>query len=170
MFGSLERSLETYRVECFANDFLLRAQLTPLGELLVYLNDRRREFMHLDAVELQALTADRQLRPIQRDVLNVNKRTLLALSMLDDGEAQRVQVIAARRPVVFYLGPLIVRGQLHVNVDASADDLMDDSRDYYPISQANIFYVRATPPKYTREVPLFLVNRSLVQAYHSDNT
>lgn len=169
MFGSLERSLDTYRVECFTADFHLRAQLTPLGELLVFLNDRRREFLHLDAVELQSLAADRQLRGIQREVLNVSKTNLMAVSVLDEAEAQRVQVIAARRPVVLYLGPLIVRGQLHVNVDASGDDLMDDSRDFYPISQANIFTVRATPPQYTREVPLFLVNRSLVQAYHGDS-
>lgn len=166
MFGSLERSLATYGVEVFAADYLLRAQFKPLGELLVFLNDRQREFVRLDEVELLSLSAERQLRAIQREAVSVNKHSLLLISVPDGTQAERVQVIAGHRPVVFYLGPLIVRGQLHVNVDAVPDDLLDDTRDFYPVSDANIYYVRATAPKYTREVPLVLVNRRLVQAYH----
>ncbi|MDT8305330.1 MAG: hypothetical protein RRC07_05295 [Anaerolineae bacterium] len=166
MFGSLERSLATYRVELFSADYFMRAQFQPLGELLVFLNDRQREFVRLDEVELVSLTAERQLRAIQREAVSVNKRSVQVVSVPDAAEAERVQVIAAHRPVVFYFGPLIVRGQLHVNVEALPDDLLDDSRDFYPVSAANIYYMRAAAPQYTREVPLLFVNRQSVQTYH----
>lgn len=166
MFGSLERNLATFHVEGFSADYLLRGKLTPLGEFLVYMNDRQREFVRLDDVELQALTADRPVRAIQREAVTVNKGGLLVVSVLEAAEAERVHVIAARRPVVFYLGALIVRGQLHINVDAPADDLLDDSRDFYPVSDANVYNLRATAAKHAREVPLLFINRPLVHAYH----
>lgn len=166
MFGSLERSLATYRVEAFSANYLLRAQFKPLGELPIYLNDRRRDFVRFDEVEITALAGDRQMRAIHREMLSFNKRSLLVLAVVEPSQAEGVQILAAERPVVIYLGSLIVRGQLHVNIDASAEDLLDDARDFYPISEANVYHLHGATPAYAREVPLLFVNRRLVQGYH----
>lgn len=168
MFGGMERSLETYRIEAFSPNYLLRGQLSPLGELANFLNDRRREFIRLDEAEIVPLVGDRHLRPIHRATLIFNKRTLLVLTIVETADAIKTQVLVTKRPAVVYLGQLIVRGQLHVNVDASADDLLDDARDFYAVSEANVYHLHAATPAYAREAPLLFVNRARVQGYHLD--
>jgi hypothetical protein len=166
MFGGIERSLATFQVEVLSADFMLRGRFKPLGEMAVYLNDRRRDFIRLDEVELIPLVTDRALRGAHRETMNVNKHALLAISLTVAEEAQSVQVLASKRPVVFYLGPLIVRGELHANVDALYEDLLDDARDFHPVSGATIFSVRNATVPFAREVPLLFVQRARVQGYH----
>ncbi len=166
MFGGIERSLATFQVEALTADFLLRGLFRPLGDLGVFLNDRRRDFIRLDEVDLVPLAPDRQLRGVHREAVNVHKQTLLAISLTAADQAQGVQVLASKRPVVFYLGPLIVRGELHVNVDAFDEDLLDDARDFHPVSGANIFSIRNAAASFTRDVPVLFVQRTSVQAYH----
>jgi hypothetical protein len=166
MFGRLERSLATYQVEALSADYCLRGHFQPLGELAVFLNDRGRDFIRLDDVELAPLTADRPLRAIQRKTVNLQKQTLLALCLTAAEEARNVQILSSKRPVVFYLGSLIVRGELHVNVDALNEDLLDEARDFHPVSSASIFPVRNVTATFAREVPLLFLGRASVQGYH----
>jgi hypothetical protein len=166
MFGSLERSLESYRVEAFTLDYLLRGQLRPLGELPNYINDRRREFIRVEEAEIVPITGDRHLRPIHRETFIASKHNLLVLSLVEPGDAVKTQILISKRPVVLYLAQLIVRGQLHVTAEASEDDLIDDARDFYAVSEANVYHLHGATPAYAREVPLLFVNRPLVQGYH----
>jgi hypothetical protein len=166
MFGSLERNLETFRIEAFSPDYLVRAQLKPLGDLPNYLNDRRREFIPLDEVEIVPLVGDRHLRPIHRETFVVSKANLQVLTIVETGDAVKTQILVTKRPVVIYLGQMIVRGQLHVSAEASAMDLLDEARDFYAVTEANIFHLHSATPAYAREVPLLFVNRPLVQGYH----
>lgn len=168
MFGGLERSRETYRIEAFSPHYLFRGQLSSLGELPHYLNDRRREFIPLDEAEIVPLVGDRQLRPIHRETITFNKRNLLVVSIVETADAIKTQVLVTKRPVVLYLGQLVVRGHLHVNVDASAGDLLDDARDFYAVSGASVYHLQAATPAHAREAPLLFVNRSSVQGYHLD--
>jgi hypothetical protein len=166
MFGSLERNLETFRVEAFSLDYLVRAQLKPLGDLPNYLNDRRREFIRLDEAEVVPLVGDRHLRPIHREAVVLSKPNLQVLTIVETGDAVKTQILVTKRPVVIYLGQIIVRGQLHVNAEASELDLLDEARDFYPVTEANIYHLNSATPAYAREVPLLFVNRPLVQGYH----
>lgn len=166
MFGGLERSLATYQVETLSADYWVRGHFQPLGELAVFLNDRRRDFIRLDEVELVPMDADRQLRGIHRKTVNLHKHGLVVFSLAVAEEAQKVQILAAKRPVVFYLGSLIVRGDLHVNVDALDEDLLDETRDFHPVTGATIFSIKHAAAPFAREVPLLFVNRAGVQGYH----
>lgn len=166
MFGGIERSLATFQVEALSAEYFLRGQFKPLGDLGVFLNDRRRDFIRLDDVELIPLVAGRQQRGVRREAVNVHKQTLLALSLTVADEAQGVQVLASKRPVVFYLGSLIVRGELHVNVDALDEDLLEDARDFHPVSKASIYCLQGGAAPFAREAPLLFVQRASVQAYH----
>ena len=166
MFGNLERTVERFRVEALSDSYLIQATLRPLGNVPTYLNDRRRDYVRFDEVELQPFTAGRQMRGVKREMMSVNKPSLLLVSLPVAEEAEKIQILDSKRPVVFYLGPFIVRGQLHINPDASNEDLLDDARDFYPVTDASIFALESVAATPNRQVPLLFINRLHVQAYH----
>ena len=154
------------RVEAILGDFLLRGSLLPLGELMNFLNDRRRGNIAFESCELFPLAADRQVRGVRQESLTVVRDNLIALCLLDEAQMSHERLLKASRPVVFYTASFAIQGQLHVNVDARDTDLLDDSRDFYPVTQAMLFPLRPVAQAPTARVPLLLLQRSRIQAYH----
>ena len=166
MFRNLERELETFQIEAISSTYLIRASVKPFGELPTYLNDRRRDYIRFEEVELQSLSTSRQMQGMKREVMSVNKPSLYFLSLTTAEEVGKVQLMSSKRAVVFYMGSFIVRGQLHINPDASNEDLLDEARDFYPISEATVFPLETLAVVPVRQVPLLFVNRPHVQVYH----
>jgi hypothetical protein len=98
--------------------------------------------------------------------MSLNKHTLLAISLTAAEEASGLHLLASSRPVVLYLGPFLVRGDLHVSVEAVADDLLDETRDFHAVSRAHIFPISIPAIEFAREAPLLFVRRGAVQGYH----
>ncbi len=164
MFGELQ--LKTFQAEVILEDYLLRAKLQPRGSMLVYLNDKQRAFLPFEEAEIYPLAVERQVNCIKQPVIVVNKRYLKLLLLTSGEEAQREQLLASKRAVTFYTGIFVIQGQLHVNADARDQDLLDETKDFFAMSDASIYPIRKvlTPP--TRHVPLLFLSRSLVQVYH----
>ncbi|MCI0399253.1 MAG: hypothetical protein L0332_31355 [Chloroflexi bacterium] len=164
MFGELQ--LTTYQVEALLPDYLFRGDLQPRGSFLTYLNDRTRPYLVFGAGEMFPLAADRQVGGMKQNTLVVSKQLLALLSVLDEAQARDAQLLASKRPVIFHVGAFAVQGQLHVNADARDDDLLDETRDFFAVSEASVFPLKALGASLTRRVPLVFLNRLQVQAYH----
>jgi hypothetical protein len=164
MFGELQ--LKTFQVEVILGDYLVRAKFQPRGAMLVYLSDRQRPFLPFDDVEIYPLAVERQVNCVKQPNVIFNKSYLKLLSLPDEEDAKGEQILASKRPVAIYIGAFAIRGQLHVNEDARDQDLLDETKDFFAISEASIYPLRkvATPP--TRHVPLLYISRVMVQGYH----
>lgn len=167
MFGELQ--LKTFQAELVLEDYLIRAKLQPRGSMLVYLNDRQRPFLPFDEAEIYPMAADRQVNVIKQPEIVVNKRYLKILCLTDSEEAQREQLLASKRPVAFYTGVFAIQGQLHVNADARDQDLLDETKDFFAMSDASIYPIKKIMTAPTRHVPLLFISRTLVQVYHTVN-
>lgn len=163
MFRQIE--LATLQIEAILQDYLLRGELQPRGQLLSYLNDRNWTFVPVKNAVFTALASDRRVGEIKQAASVVNKGRLAALSLVDEGEAADIQLPAGTRPVIFYVAHFAVQGQLHVRPDAPDEDILDDLHDFFPVTQATIFPVRPVAVAPTRNVPLLLISRPLTQAY-----
>lgn len=163
MFRQIE--LATLQIEAILQDYLLRGELQPRGQLVSYLNDRNWAFLPVKKAVLSALAADRRVGEIKQAASVVNKNRLAVLSVLDEAEAAEVQLPSGTRPVIFYIAHFAIQGQLHVRPDAPDEDILDDLHDYFPVTQASIFPVRPVAVAPTRQVPLLLISRLLTQAY-----
>ena len=166
MFRNLEPTVETFQIETLSPSYLVRAVLKPLGNLPVFLNDRRRNYLSFEQAELQPFSAGRQMTVQKQEMMSVSKEGLLLVALTEPEEVERVRVMASKRPVVFYLGSFAVRGYLHITPDASDQDLLDEARDFYPVSDASIFPLETVAAAPTRQVPLLFLNRPHVQVYH----
>lgn len=166
MFNTLERKMTTYFAEAVTMDFILRGRFIPLGATLPFLNDRSRRFAQFEEVEIVPLVTGRQMGAIKRDNMTANKNLFVLLSFLDKGEMETVQIMPSHRPVIFYLSHFAVQGELHVNADARDKDLLDETRDFFALTNASIYPVHALASQPTRQVPLCFINVDFVHAYH----
>lgn len=160
-----EIKLSTLQVEAILEDYLLRGEMQPRGQLVAYLNDLNWTFLPFKNAVFSALATDRRVGEIKQAAAVLNKNRLAALSVLREEDASQVQLPQGKRPVVFYIAHFAIQGQLHVRPDAPDEDILDDLHDFFPISNATIFPVRPVPATPTRQVPLLLVSRLLTQAY-----
>ncbi len=163
MFREIE--LMTLRVEAILQDYMLRCDLQPRGQLISFLNDKNWTYIPVKNAVFSALANDRRVGEIKQAAASINKNRLATLSVLSEEEASQIQLPIGERQVVFYVAHFAVQGTLHVRSDAPDEDMLDDLHDFFPVSKATIFPVRPVAATLTRQVPLLLISRPLVQAY-----
>jgi hypothetical protein len=167
MFRQIE--LASLQIEAILQDYLLRGELQPRGQLVSYLNDRNWTFLPVKKAVFSALAADRRVGEIKQAASVINKSRLAVLSVLDEEEVAGIQLPTGTRPVIFYVAHFAVQGQLHARPDAPNEDILDELHDYFPVTQATIFPVRPVAVMPTRQVPLLMISRPLTQAYQVVN-
>ena len=163
MFRQIE--LATLQVEAILQDYILKGELQPRGQLVSYLNDRNWTFLPFKNSVFNSLAADRRVGEIKQAASVVNKNRLAVLSILKEEEAAEIQLPLGERPVIFYIAHFAVQGSLHVRSDAPDEDILDDLHDFFPVTEATIFPVRPVAAAPARKVPLLLISRPLTQAY-----
>lgn len=164
MFGKLE--LPVFRVEVIIPGFLVRAAFQPKGDLLIFMNDRRYDMARFDEAELHPIMPDAQVKGIKQEMMALNKRFISGIAMLEPERLQNVMLLATKRPFVVYTEWFAIRGDLHVNSDARDDDVFDETRDFFAITDASVYPVRTLRKAPTRKVPLIALNRHAIYAYH----
>lgn len=166
MFSNLQRNITTYITEALTGDYLLRGRFQPLGGVFAYMNDHSRRFSLMLDIELLPLAVDRQAGAIKREEMTVNKSRFVLLSFLDEVQVREIQIMSSHRPVILYLDHVAVQGELHINADANDRDLLDETKNFYPLTNASIYPVHPLAAKPARQVPLCFVNTKYIYAYH----
>lgn len=162
-----ELTLTAYQVEALTADFIFRASFKPRGAFLIYMNDRTRTFVPFDDAELLPLAPDRQVKGVKQGTMVANKAHLQMMSIINSEQMESIQLLQAKRPAIFYTSHLAMQGQLHVSIEARDDDLLDDTRDFFALTEATVYPLRTLAVSPTRHVPLLLINRLHVQSYHA---
>lgn len=162
----MEFELPIYKVEIALQKFLIQADFQPRGDLFIFLNDQSYPYFRFDEVDLFTLSSEYQVATIKQPFMAINRRHITFVSILDEESAERLQVIMSKRPVVFYTDWYAIQGNLHVNPDSRDDDLLEQARDFFAVSNASIFPMRSINRAPTRKVPYVLINRHLISAYH----
>ena len=163
----LNSKLDLYKIEMLVDNYIVRGNVKPLGDLIIFLNDKNRGSVPFYDTEFLPLALDRQVKGIQQPQMTMIKDHIIFISVLEESSAEKVQLLKAKRPVVFYVDRFAIHGNLHVNSDSSDEDLLDDSRDFYAISEAKLFPIRPVAQSIKQEVPLLIINRLDVTAYHT---
>ena len=162
----MELILPSYAFEAVTTDFLFRGMFQPRGELTVFTNDPRYVYYTFNDIEMFPINTGYQISCIKQSVINVNRNKIVFISLIDKADAKKVQVLAAKRPVVFYSESFAIQGYLHTNSDFPDNDLLDDARDFFPMTEATIFPLKSAPTAITRQVPLLVINRHQATGYH----
>jgi hypothetical protein len=164
VFGNIE--LATFTVEAILEDYLVKGDLKPRGPFLQYLNDENWSYIPFNNCELAQLNPDRKVGAIRQELVSLNKEQLAIVSVLHVPESADLQMVATKRPVLFYVRNFAIRGCLHVSEDVPDEDLLDETRDFYGVSNASVYPMAPVATSPTSSVPLLAINRTVIQAYH----
>ncbi len=164
MFGELK--LPTFRVEVIIPGFLVRAAFQPKGDLLIFMNDQRYDVVPFEEAEMYPIMSDAQVKGMKQEMITLNKKFISAIALQEEAYLENVMLLASKRPFVFYTEWFAIRGHLHINADARDEDVFDETKDYFGITDASIYPLRALRKAPTRKVPLLTLNRHAVYAYH----
>ncbi len=164
MFGKLE--LPTFQVEVLMPGFMARAVFQPKGDLLIFMNDRRYDVARFDEVEMYPIVPDAQVKGMKQEMMALNKKFITGIALLEPERVENVMLLASKRPFVFYSEWFAIRGNLHANPDSRDDDVFDETKDFFGVTDASIYPMRNLRKAPTRKVPLLAINRQDIYAYH----
>lgn len=158
--------LPSYSFEALTPNFMFRGTFQPRGEIMTFTNDARYIYHTFDDVEMYPVEQGYQINCIKQRVINVNREQIIFISLQNKEDAQKVQVLAAKRPIVFYTDSFAIHGNLHANADFNDNDLIGEARDFVAISDAKIFPLKQTSCPLTMKVPILVLNRHQALGYH----
>ena len=162
----MELQLPILNIEAVTPQYLYRGKIQPRGELFTFLNDRRYLTYSFIETTFHPLMDGYRINAMKPEVINVKWDNLIYLSILDEADLGRVQLLQSSRPVTFYTRDLAIRGNLRVNADAHENDLLDETRNFLAVSEAAIFPLHPMAATPTPRVPLLALNWNQIESYH----
>lgn len=164
MFGEIK--LPTFKIELLLPGHIARAEYEPKGDLVIFLNDPRYSVLSCTDVVYVPIMPDAQVRGTKQPVMALNKSFVNVISVLEEDKVEKVNLLVTKRPIHLYTMWYFIQGQLHVNADARDDDLFDETKQFFGMSNVTIAPIRSVRKAPTRQVPLIAINRQAIVAYH----
>jgi len=163
MFAEIQ--FTTFNVEAVLPDYVVRGILRSRGEVLNYLNDRRYPTFSLYDCELVPLSSDRKISTISQELVTIDKKRVVVVSVLDESVKDDLHLTISERIVIFYCGNLAIHGLLHVPADAPDEDILDETKDFFGITDGSIYSLIPVGAEPHSNAPLMLLNQHAVAAY-----
>lgn len=152
-------------VEAVLADYVIRGVLHSRGEVLNFLNDRRYPTFSLYDCELHPLSVERKISTFNQELVTIDKKRIIVLSVLDEHIREGLQLTISERIVNFYCGNLAIHGLLHVPADAPDEDILDEKRDFFGITDGSVYSLVPVGTEPHSDAPLMLINRHNIGAY-----
>ena len=152
-------------VEAVMADYLIRGEMHSRGEVLNFLNDRRYPTFSLYDCELHPLSTERKIGTFNQDLVTIDKKQVIVLSVLDKHIREGIQLTVSERIVIFYCGNIAIHGLLHVPADAPDEDILDEKRDFFGITDGSVYSLVPVGTEPRSDAPLMMLNRHNVGAY-----
>ncbi|HET6444180.1 MAG TPA: hypothetical protein VFI27_06315 [candidate division Zixibacteria bacterium] len=163
MFAEIQFTSVT--VETVLADYIIRGLMHSRGEILNFLNDRNYPSFSLHDCEVHPLAVNRKVEMIRQDVVTIQKSKVVLVSVLDQGVGEKAQLTVSKRRVTFYCGQFAIHGQIHVPADAPDEDIIDETRDFFGMTEGSVYPLMPVGTEPYAGVPLILINRMTVEAY-----
>ena len=156
-----------WNVELGIPNFLIKARFQPRGDMLIFLNNLTYLSFYFEEVEMLPLGTKYQFKGVKQPGMTINRGAVSFMSILDESDVEKMQLLAAKRAVVFYTEWFAIRGDFHVNTEAPDENLFDDKYEFFTLTNATIYPLRKITTKPTQEVPALLLNRTAILGYHA---
>jgi hypothetical protein len=168
MFAEIQFTSVT--VETVLADYIVRGSMRSRGDILNFLNDRNYPSFSLHDCEVHPLAANRKVEIIRQSVVTIQKSKVVLVSVLDKSISEMAQLTVSKRKVTFYCGQFAIHGQIHVPADAPDEDIIEETRDFFGITEGSVYPVMPVGIEPYTGVPLILVNRLTVEVYSVINS
>lgn len=153
-------------VDISAGNFLVRGEIEPRGDLIVYMNDDNNTSFAIQNAQFMPDGPEYKVPTIKQSSITVNQEHLAFVGVIHEADLERIQFVQTSRTAVFYTNWFAIRGELHVHGETKEEELMEATKHFYAVTQASIFPIRQTTHTPHRTYPLVIINRSEIIGYH----
>jgi hypothetical protein len=130
-----------HEVALYSDSYEIRGTLVtrPPRRLMDILNDQFRLLLFLTEASIRPLAAEPSTRPLAAPSLIVNKEGIIMAWLIEEtkvSSAEFTTVYKVARPVTAYVGPFVIRGQMHAIQEATLLQALDAvTEDYIALTE-----------------------------------
>lgn len=145
--------------------FEIVGQIEPIGPWIDFLNSKEKHVVPVYAARV--LPFGSTATTPERPQVFVSRSEVLLLHLPDRASHSTVYMLKNMQSAIVHAGPLVIRGEIHLGVDASLATFLDDlPGNFFPVTNAELFSTQALPVPLSRKADLIFLNRSQLQLYY----
>jgi hypothetical protein len=145
--------------------FEIVGQIEPIGPWIDFLNSKDKHVLPVHAARV--LPFGGAATTPERPQVYVRRADVLLVHLPDRASHATVHMLKNVQSAIAHAGPLVIRGEVHLGVDASLATFLDDlPGNFFPITNAELFSTLALPVPLPRKAELIFLNRAQLQLYY----
>jgi hypothetical protein len=145
--------------------FEIIGQIEPIGPWVDFLNSKDKYV--LPVLAARVLAAGGAATASERPQVHVSRNEVLLLHLPDRASHSTVYMLKMVLPAILHTGPLVIRGEVHLGVDATLATYLDDlPGNFFPLTNAELFSTQPWPVPLPRKADLIFLNRAQLQLYY----
>ena len=145
--------------------FEVIGQIEPIGPWVDFLNSKDKHVLPVYAARV--LSAGGAATTPERPQVYVGRDEVLLLHLPDRASHSTVHMLKNMQAAILHAGPLIIRGEIHLGVDATLSTYLDDlPGNFFPVTNAELFSTQALPTPLPRKADLIFLNRARLPLYY----
>ena len=145
--------------------FQVTGQIEPIGPWIDFLNGKDKHVLPMYAARV--LPVGGAATTPERAQVYVSRSEVLLLHLPDRASHSTVYMLKNVQSAIVHAGPLVIRGEIHLGVDASLATFLDDlPGNFFPMTNAELFATQALSVPLPRKAELIFLNRVQLQLYY----
>jgi hypothetical protein len=145
--------------------FEVTGKIEPIGPWIDFLNSKDKHV--LPVYTARVLPIGGAATTPEHAQVYVSRNDVLLLHLPDRAAHSTVYMLKNVQSAIVHAGPLVIRGEIHLGVDASLATFLDDlPGNFFPVTNAELFSTQALPVPLPRKADLIFLNRAQLQVYY----
>ena len=160
-----EISRPRYATTIILPGFEVIGQIEPIGPWVDFLNGKDKYVLPIYAA--RALPFGGAATTPERPQVYVCRSDVLLLNLPDRASHSTVHMLKNVHSAIVHTGPLVIRGEIHLGVEASLATFLDDlPGHFFPMTNAELFSTQPLAVALPRKAELIFINRARLQLYY----
>jgi hypothetical protein len=160
-----EITRQRYNATVVLPGFEVIGQIEPIGPWTDFLNSKDKYV--LPVLSARVLPFGGAATTPERPQAHVSRNEVLLLYLPDRASHSTVYMLKTILLAILHAGPLVIRGEIHLGVDATLATYLDDlPGNFFPLTNAELFSTQALPVPLPRKADLVFLNRARLQLYY----
>jgi hypothetical protein len=162
-------NVTSYPVELLACCFQVSGRLTPLGDILSFLNDPQRATLVIEDAQATPLQAGWRAGQFSGPDMVVPKAEV-QLVLVGDLQADELRLLPRIEQLVVYTDTFAVNGHFHTGSETPVSDLFYVSRGpFFPASDAQVYAVQPLNVPVEGVASIMFVNKDHINLFYQMN-
>ena len=158
---------ETYSAELLTRWFRISGRFKPLGELISFLNDPRRNVLIIDEAQVTPLQPDYRIGGFNKAEVVVPRQDV-QLALIVDLQADEMRLLPRTEHLVVYSNTYAISGHFHTGEETKVNDIFHvSSGPFFPASDVKVYSISTLNVPVETATSVAFFNKEHLGLFHS---